>query len=158
MNDSSRSKVCKMQNKEIDFIARHYRKGRFDTAVAWSRLGIGAAARRRRLRIAAAIAGLVILSASAGLLIREYNTVTHPQQPQETHVESPMQTVRVIDFDNAPLEKVIETIESVYGVRVIGVPDAAENYSLSLHYEGTPADLIAAINEILGTSMEVVEK
>lgn len=146
-----------MQNKEIDFIARHYRKGRFDTAVAWSRLGIGAA-RRRRLRIAAAIAGLVILSASAVLLIREYNTVTHPQQPQETHVESPMQTVRVIDFDNAPLEKVIETIESVYGVRVIGVPDAAENYSLSLHYEGTPADLIAAINEILGTSMEVVEK
>ncbi len=146
-----------MQNKEIDFIARHYRKGRFDTAVAWSRLGIGAA-RRRRLRIAAAIAGLVILSASAGLLIREYNTVTHPQQPQEIHVESPMQTVRVINFDNAPLEKVIETIESVYGVRVIGVPDAAENYSLSLHYEGTPADLIAAINEILGTSMEVVEK
>lgn len=146
-----------MQNKEIDFIARHYRKGRFDTALAWSRLGIGAA-RRRRLRIAAAIAGLVILSASAGLLIREYNTVTHPQQPQEIHVESPMQTVRVIDFDNAPLEKVIETIESVYGVRVIGVPDAAENYSLSLHYEGTPADLIAAINEILGTSMEVVEK
>lgn len=146
-----------MQNKEIDFIARHYRKGRFDTAVAWSRLGIGAA-RRRRLRIAAAIAGLVILSASAGLLIREYNTVTQTQQTQEIHVESPMQTVRVIDFDNAPLEKVIETIESVYGVRVIGVPDAAENYSLSLHYEGTPADLIAAINEILGTSMEVVEK
>lgn len=146
-----------MQNKEIDFIARHYRKGRFDTAVAWSRLGIGAA-RRRRLRIAAAIAGLVILSASAGLLIREYNTVTQTQQTQEIHVESPMQTVRVINFDNAPLEKVIETIESVYGVRVIGVPDAAENYSLSLHYEGTPADLIAAINEILGTSMEVVEK
>ena len=157
MNDSSRSKVCKMQNKEIDFIARHYRKGRFDTAVAWSRLGIGAA-RRRRLRIAAAIAGLVILSASAGLLIREYNTVTQTQQTQEIHVESPMQTVRVINFDNAPLEKVIETIESVYGVRVIGVPDAAENYSLSLHYEGTPADLIAAINEILGTGMEVVEK
>ncbi len=147
-----------MQNKEIDFIARHYRKGRFDTAVAWSRLGIGATARSRRLRIAAAIAGLVILSASAGFLIHEYNTVSHPQQPQETHAESPMQTVRVIDFDNAPLEKVIETIESVYGVRVIGVPDAAENYSLSLHYEGTPADLIAAINEILGTSMEVVEK
>lgn len=146
-----------MQNKEIDFVARHYRKGRFNTAVAWSRLGIGAA-RRRRLRIAAAIAGLVILSASAGLLIREYNTVTQTQQTQEIHVESPMQTVRVIDFDNAPLEKVIETIESVYGVRVIGVPDAAENYSLSLHYEGTPADLIAAINEILGTSMEVVEK
>lgn len=147
-----------MQNKEIDFIARHYRKGRFDTAVAWSRLGIGATARSRRLRIAAAIAGLVILSASAGFLIHEYNTVSHPQQPQETHAESPMQTVRVIDFDNAPLEKVIETIESVYGVRVIGVPDAAENYSLSLHYKGTPADLIAAINEILGTSMEVVEK
>ena len=58
-----------MQNKEIDFIARHYRKGRFDTAVAWSRLGIGATARSRRLRIAAAIAGLVILSASAGFLI-----------------------------------------------------------------------------------------
>lgn len=147
-----------MQNKEIDFIARHYRKGRFDTAVAWSRLGIGAAARRRRLRIAAAIAGLVILSASAGFLIHEYNTVTQTQQTQEIHVESPMQTVRVIDFDNAPLDKVIETVESVYGVRVIGVPDAAENYSLSLHYEGTPADLIAAINEILGTRMEVVEK
>lgn len=146
-----------MQNKEIDFVARHYRKGRFNTAVAWSRLGIGAA-RRRRLRIAAAIAGLVILSASAGLLIREYNTVPQTQQTPEIHVESPMQTVRVIDFDNATLEKVIETIESVYGVRVIGVPDAAENYSLSLHYEGTPADLIAAINEILGTRMEVVEK
>ena len=52
----------------------------------------------------------------------------------------------------------MEKIESVYDVNVVNLPDSTSEYTLSLHYEGTPSDLINTINDILGTRMEVVEK
>ena len=69
-----------------------------------------------------------------------------------------MAEVKVIDFENAPLPEVVKKIESVYGVKVMGMPESPEHYELSLHYEGTPTDLISTINEILGTQMTVTEK
>lgn len=81
-----------------------------------------------------------------------------PQQTISVETVSPLAEIKVIDFENAPLPDVVKKIESVYDVKVDGVPVSPEGYVLSLHYEGTPTDLISVINDILGTEMTVKEK
>lgn len=146
-----------MENKEIDFVARHYRKGRFSAASGWRRLGIAPISWWKRYRVAAAIAGAVVISATAAIIYKEYGT--EASQPEViVTTAGPLNEVKVIDFENAPLPVVVEKIESVYGVRVEGMPESPEKYSISLHYDGTPTDLVSAINDILGTQMTVAEK
>lgn len=149
-----------MENKEVDFIARRYKKGRFSPDAGWRRLGIAPVSIWKRYRVAAAVAATVILSATATILYREYRLEDVPLQtmPVKAQTISPLAEVKVIDFENAPLPEVVKKIESVYGVKVEGVPASPEEYELSLHYEGTPTDLISVINEILGTQMTVAEK
>lgn len=147
-----------MKRNEIDFIARRYRKGRFVPDAGWRRLGIAPESIWRRYRVAAAVAATVILSATATILYREYRMNGVPQQTIPVETVSPMAEVKVIDFENAPLPEVVMEIESVYGVKVVGVPASTEGYVISLHYEGTPTDLISLINDILGTEMTVTEK
>ena len=149
-----------MKNKEVDFIARRYKKGRFSPDAGWQRLGIAPVSKWRRYRVAAAVAATVILSATATILYREYRMEDMPQQtmPVKTQTISPLAEVKTIDFENAPLPDVINKIETVYNVKVNGIPDSPEEYELSLHYEGTPTDLISVINDILGTEMTVTER
>lgn len=147
-----------MDNNEIDFIARRYRKGLFSPEAGWRQLGIAPPTRWRRYRIAAAVSAVVILSATAAILYREYRADDAPQPDVSAITASPMAEVRVIDFENAPLPDVITKIESVYGVKVENIPQSPEKYILSLHYEGTPDNLIAVINDILETRMTVIEK
>ena len=147
-----------MENQEVDFIACRYKQGRFSPDAGWSHLGIAPASIWKRYRIAAAVAVTVILSATATILYREYRMDDVPQQTIPVETVSPLAEVKVIDFENAPLPEVVKKIESVYGVKVESVPASPEGYVLSLHYEGTPNDLISVINDILGTEMTVTEK
>lgn len=144
--------------KSIMFVARHYVKGHFSPHEAWKRLGIRAQSWWTFGRVAAALAGVVVMSATATLIIHNVNA---PDKLPESKTEqrlSPAMTPRVIDFDNAPLPAVVKEINEVYDVRVTGVPDNAENLRLSIHFEGNAADLIEAINEILDTQMKITEK
>lgn len=144
-----------MKDSEIDFVARHYRRGRFSVADAWKRLGIEPPARRfRRLRIAAAVAGAVFLSAAAAVLYHRYEATA---ESVELRPAAPARAVRVMDFDDMPLTAVVERIREAYGVEVANVPADAADMRLSLRYEGNAADLVAAINDILGTEMQVTE-
>lgn len=147
-----------MKNKEVDFIARRYKKGRFSTDAGWRCLGIVPVSGWRRYRVAAAVAATVILSATATILYKEYRMDDAPQQAVPVETFSPLAEVKVIDFENATLSAVVKKIETVYNVKVEGVPASPDGYELSLHYEGTPTDLIAVINDILGTEMAVTEK
>lgn len=147
-----------MKNKEVDFIARRYKKGRFSPDAGWRRLGIAPISIWRRYRVAAAVAATVILSATAAIVYKEYRMDEVPQQAVPVKITSPLKEVKVIDFENAPLPEVVKKIETVYGVKVEGVPASPEEYVLSLHYEGTPTDLISVINDILETEMTVSEK
>ncbi len=144
-------------NKEIDYIASHYKEGRFSVTKGWKRMGIAATGGWHRYKAAAAIAAVVILTATATVIYREYQADEIPQSTVPV-VVNPLAEVKVIDFENAPLKDVVEKIESVYSVKVENVPADSEKYSLSLHYEGTPTDLISVINDILGTQMTVSEK
>ena len=147
-----------MKDNEVDFIARRYKKGRFSPDTGWRRLGIAPISIWRRYRVAAAVAATVILSATATMIYREYRMNDVPQQTIPVETVSPLTEVKVIDFENAPLPDVIKKIESVYSVRINGIPESPEEYVLSLHYEGTPTDLISVINDILETQMTVTEK
>ncbi len=145
-------------DNNIHFVARHYRRGMFSTDAAWRRLGIATAVSLwRRYRVAAALAGAIALSAAAAIIYQQYNNVEPAKEP-ETLAISPMETVRVVDFENAPLPVVVERIREVYGVEVEGLPENADDYVLSLRYEGTPVDLIDTINDILSTEITVKER
>lgn len=145
-----------MEENQIEFIAKHYRKGKFQASKGWKRLGIAPALKWRRIKIAAAVAGVVALTAVAAVVWRQYSVAPVPEQPQVEQVTVPaLEVVKVIDFENAPLPTVAAKIKEVYGVEMVNMPENAEDYRLSLHYEGNVADLVDAINDILGTEMEV---
>ena len=150
-------------DKELDYIAKRYRKGRFDADAGWKSMGIANISLWKRYRAAAAIAATVVITATAALIYHEFGKVDATQQPietgvPETPVKNPMAEIRVIDFENAPLTEVVSRIEAVYTVKVENLPQDGKVYRLSLHYEGTPTDLIDVINDILGTQMTVIEK
>lgn len=144
-----------MKEKEIDFIARKYKKGLFSADKGWKRLNIAPVRNWKQMRIAAAVAGAIVLSATAAVLYHNiYPSETAVVKENKTMVVS-KDAIKVIDFENTPLPTVIEKIKEVYGAEVTNIPENAEEYNLSLHYEGTASDLIATINEILNTDMEV---
>lgn len=147
-----------MAKKSIDFIAQRYRTGHFNTKDGWRRLGISPVSPWKKYRVAAAIAATVVLSATAAFIYQEYRNVDIQQPSVETPVISPLAEVKVIDFEKTSLNEVVKKIEEVYNVKVENLPDKDQEYQLSLHYEGTPTDLIAVINDILGTQMTVAEK
>lgn len=152
-----------METKDVDYIATHYREGRFDTKEGWNRLGIAPVSLWKRYRAAAAISAAVVISATAAVIYHEYGTNDKPQQAievsaPETPVNNPLAEIKVIDFEDASLNYVVKKIETVYNVKVENLPVHADEYQLSLHYEGTPTDLIDVINDLLGTQMTVTEK
>lgn len=149
-----------MEDKNITFIARHYRTGRFNTREGWRRLGIFTGSRLRAWRIAAAATAVVAISATATFIYNtySYNAGPSPDTQEETiSTEQPLLVVRAIDFDDTPLPIVVARIREVYGVEVDSVPADAAKHHLTLHYEGNVADLVENINEILGTQMSIEE-
>lgn len=147
-----------MEKKDIDYIARHYRSGRFNAGAGWKRLGLASVSLRKRFRFAAVIAAVIVISSTAAIIYHNYQTVDVTRQTTEIPSISPMEEVKVIDFENASLNEVVQKIEDVYNVKVTNLPAQSEEYELSLHYEGNPKDLIEVINDILNTQMTVVEK
>ncbi len=147
------------KDKEIEFVATRYRRGAFNTDTAWRKLAITPVIwYKRRLRTVAAIAAVVVISATAAMLYRANIPAGTSRPAPATESVSVMAEVRVIDFENTPLPEVVAEIEKVYGVKVTNLPDNPGRFELSLHYEGTPGDLIGVINEILGTQMSVTER
>lgn len=142
--------------KEISFVAKHYRKGSFSVDKAWTSLGLSTPSKWRRYRAAAAVAAIVVLSATAAVIYNQYeHTAAKPDVVTEDVTPSPAEVVRVIDFEEAALPTVVEKIKEVYGVKVVNLPENAETYTLSLRYEGTADDLVTTINEILETNMTI---
>ena len=143
-------------DEEISFIAKHYRKGLFNPEKALKKIR---PSKRwwSASKIVAASFLFIILGATAALFIRQ-NYFFDKTEFIETNTEeitAPEFVVRAIDFDDTPLPVVVDEINLVYGVEIINLPTDADQYHLSLHYEGSAIDLIETINEILGTHMEI---
>ena len=145
-------------DKNIDFVARHYRKGSFSTDKGLKAIGFGAVGRWNRLKVAAAVAVIVVLSASAVLIYNRYVPSQTDLTSEESEVvqQSLSEAVRIIDFEDTPLPDVVDRIKDVYGVEIENLPVDADRYTLSLRYEGTADDLVETINDILGTEMIII--
>ena len=144
--------------KSLDFVLQHYRTDAFRKDEVFLRAGM-LSRRRRRLGIAAAAAGVLVASAA----IYTYVSAPGATPGASTTVEAPApapavpdtaREVRRIEFTDAPLARVVEEIEDVYGVKVEGL-DPGDDNRLTLSYEGTAADLLATINDLLGTNLSV---
>lgn len=148
-------------DREIDFIARHYKAGLFNAQTALRKIKPAIHKFRSWQRIAVASCIVVVLSATAALLIRNTYYSKTPTEI-ENEIENtqspvvPLETVsKVIDFEDTPLPVVIDQINIVYDVEIGNIPTNAESYRLSLHYEGNVIDLIESINEILGINLQI---
>lgn len=143
----------------IDYIARRYRHGCFDTEKALRQIKSPSSFFNIRKWVAAACIAFVILGAGAFVLVRNgllFERATPEVQSQGLPTET-LTVVKVIDFDDAALTDVVVSIKEVYGVEVGNLPDNASSLRLSLHYTGNVADLIETINEILGTELKIKE-
>lgn len=143
--------------EELTYIAKRYSKGKFSVDKGWKRLNIKPSLKWSGIKIAASAASLIVLTASATLLFHHYNQKENKINGSEESVTviAPQNTVKIIDFENTPLPTVITKITEIYGVEVVNMPNNAEEYRLSLHYEGNAADLVATINEILDLELTV---
>ena len=54
-----------------------------------------------------------------------------------------------------PLSSVVAEIENAYNVEISGLDETDRDQRLTLSYEGNAAELVSAINEILGTQLTV---
>lgn len=142
-------------NENISFIAKHFREGRFSTDKALKLIKSTGSTFWTPIRIAAASAVLVALSATAAVLIHSTYFNAPDVLPENTEIVASEAVVHVVDFENTPLPVVTAKISEVYGVEITNLPENADEYMLSLHYEGNALDLIDTINVILGTSMEI---
>lgn len=78
--------------------------------------------------------------------------VTEKPKTEAVHVETAH-----LEFDDAPLDEVVERIENTYNVRIIDLP-SDRSQRLTLSFEGNVEELVDAINEVLSTDMKVEEK
>ena len=145
-------------HKDIEFLAKHYRKGLFTIEPALQRIkGF-----RKKFwtipKVAAVSSVLIAIGATAAILItRSYNLEEIETEVPVIEKVSPAFVSRVIDFDDVPLTIVVQQINVVYGVEVDNIPINADELYVSLHYEGTALDLIDTLNEILDTHMKIIE-
>lgn len=145
------------EDSNIEFVAKHYRTGKFNADRGWKRLGIARRFWNWKRTSAAAAVGVVVVSAAAFAVYENYFAETTSQQQEIIDAATSAYPVKAIDFENAPLPRVIESIENTFGVRISNIPDDAEDYNLSLHYEGNAFELVETINEILDIKLMVEE-
>lgn len=152
-------------DENIKFVVTHYRRGCFAVKPGLMRMGFRQAT-WTPVRIAASVAVVAVLSATAAIMITHRYFASSPETvsseqrstlPQK-EVKPAAVSVSVIDFEATPLPEVVAKIRDVYGVDVINLPENAESYRLSLHYEGNAADLVETINETLGTEMKIKDQ
>ncbi|MDE6143680.1 MAG: DUF4974 domain-containing protein [Muribaculaceae bacterium] len=143
--------------KEIDYIASHYKEGRFNIQTGLERIGMKKKTWWNPVRTAAASILIIGLGATASIIIKQKMETPVLQTDKSSIImEEPDITVaKYIDFDNTPLSTVVAKIEEIYGVEIGNLPENPEDITLSLHYEGTVDDLIATINDILDTEMTI---
>ena len=148
-----------MQDSEIKFVAKYYRRGAFSAKDGWRRMGIASFA-SRRLGIVASISALVVLAAAALAVYRAHSFGNEAIYEDVTVVGENVdaEICRTIEFTDASLDVVVAEIEGVYGVDIEIVPDDAADIRLTLRYDGSAAGLIGIINEIEGTAMSVAEE
>ena len=158
-HSSLHDKTGDPQEDSMQFVASHYRKGAFDVSRDWKALHLKSGWLRRHTGAAALLGGILLASAagiSYRLLSHEEPTTPVPIENNVTIIDTPLASEEAhrIEFADASLEEVADSIHKIYGVTLTGLP-APGSYRLTLSYEGNAEDLVNAINDILGTSISI---
>ncbi|MDE7380835.1 MAG: hypothetical protein K2N03_01735 [Muribaculaceae bacterium] len=148
--------------ESLGFVVRFYRKNAF-------RPNAGFIVREipfwRRHIVAASIVGITLIAIAAVttyVILEKSNTVEHEievpaiEQDLNSNNAEDIQVqpeVKLIEFENASLPEIVNSIEKTYNVKVKNVPEV--NTRLTLSYEGTAEDLIETINEMLGIDLSL---
>lgn len=143
----------------LRFVTRFYSPGALHPDTSFIRKGLPF---WKRHAVPASIIGTTLLAAAAVSTYLALN-LTHPQTAEpvkknETTVFSASSIptsgeVKKMKFEDASLHDVVKEIEKEYGVKVTGETEGQPRLSLS--YEGTAEDLVAAINDLLGTNLSI---
>jgi ferric-dicitrate binding protein FerR (iron transport regulator) len=148
----------KLPEKDVDFIAKHYREGAFSEQKALKRLGFRANRFPMR-KVAVAAAVVAVAAVACVFMIPTSDNSAEPQsqivEPVATPVGVEAAAVKRIDFDNAPLTDVVAEIQMLYDVKITNVPENSDDIRLTLGYEGNAEDVVATINDLLGTNLAV---
>lgn len=134
----------------------HYRDGAFRPKMIFWRSPL----RTHRAAVAAAVACVVLVASACYFIISR--PANHPQpQPaqlspsvEQTAAPSVAESLR-LEFADAPLSSVISEIESAYGVEISEIPAEVDSIRLTLSFEGSAIELVYAINQITGLSLQV---
>lgn len=145
-------------DKDVNFVARHYRRGIFSAGRDWRLLGIDSCIRRYR-RVAAAVGTAVVLTASA-IIYHVAGTSRPvsdaPDPATETTVATEVPVRHVVDVRDVTVRELAAEIERVYGVRIENLP--AHEIRLTIRYEGTAEELVETVNGVAGTDLEIRKK
>lgn len=144
----------------LDFVTSHYCPGAFRPLPLAKLLHINVRIPLFRRRNVAAACVMSALIACAGIGTYLYICQEAPAAIPAVETTIPMtqpvstaKEIKRITFNDTPLAEVVKEIEKVYDVRLTSLPE--EEYRLTLSYEGTAEDLVATINELLGTHIEI---
>lgn len=147
------------EERSLQFVAEHYRKGSFDAKRDWLALGLGRTSWLRRNIAAAAFWG-VALVACAGLatwaLIPKDSTEKSQVETVEAPATQPVAPQKIshrIEFTDATLEEVVAAVNEIYGVTLTNLPETNQRFTLS--YEGTAEDFVQTLNSLLGSSIAI---
>lgn len=146
-------KIDKIQDEELQWVASNYRENAF-------RYRQPRVSTHRRWWIAAAACTALLVSAASLYISLQNNDSPKPAQTEQTAPSAftasqpaEIAEVQTLDFEDTPLPEVVDQIESAYGITIEG--DTSSSRNLTLHYEGSAEDLVAAINELLNTNLSI---
>lgn len=151
--------------KDVEFVARHYRKGAFVPRMRFVAPTLSWWREPKRWAAAALIA--VTLAAGAMICYRVLTAEKPAPAPkpilieepasepvvEEPAEEKPAPAVERIEFTDTPVSTVARKVEEVYGVRLGNLP--ADDPSITISYEGTAADFVDTLNELLGSNITI---
>lgn len=149
-----------MEDKDIDFIADYYKDDIFSPEKGWRKFMSAIGMRRKRFGIAAALAAIITVTATAAIISYENhrNEVDAVECISENNDAACVEEPGILSFDHTKLTDVVEIVETKYSVEIGNIPANSDDYELTLRFDGTPSELIEAINEILGLQLTLSEK
>lgn len=148
--------------ESIRFVTGHYVDDTLLPRQGWQRFRLTHHISSLRRNLAAACIGAAVLAASAASIYYFYSS-TAASPAEETTITPASETVMVpanisrkIEFHDAPLREVAAEIERVYDVEISNVP--RQEMSITISYEGTAADVVETINDLLDIHLTVKPK
>lgn len=151
--------MTEKMKKSLQFVTRFYSPGALRPDDSFITEGLSF---WKRHAVAASIIGATLLAVAAVSTYLALNTslpqvetgVTETEVTALPTEETPdTDLVKEMKFEDASLPEVVKAIELAYGVKVAGETEGQP--SLTLSYKGTAEDLVAAINDLLGTNLSI---